>query len=85
MAGSLRLELDKLKIGELALRSDGVRDLVNETTTRMGAKLEAELGEEDVVVVTNAGISRARGYVRRLDGGEVVDGRLSRILHGGAG
>ena len=84
---SLRLDFDYQAIGDLALRSDAVRQLVADTAERMGENLSGEVGAENVVV-THAGKSRARSYVRRTGRtaaqDEVVDGALSRTLRGGA-
>ena len=81
---SLRLEFNKSAIGELALRSREVRNLVGETGASMAVGLGADIGEENVSF-HEGGISRARAYVRRLDGisEEALDGRLARILRSG--
>lgn len=83
---SMRLELNRVAIGELALRSDGVRQIVGQKTAEMAQQMASAIGEENVSSHV-AGVSRARGYVRRLDGAsaEAVDGRLARILRGSSG
>ena len=80
----MKIQFDQSAIGDLGLRGESIRNLVDKTTAEMGAALQAEIGDK-AVIVTGVGQRRARGYVRRLDmRNEVVDGRLSRILHGGS-
>lgn len=80
---SIRLKLDRTALGNLALRSDGVRNLVEEEGSRRAYMLGAEVGDENVA--TNmGGDSRARYTIRRLEAlqREAKDGALSRALHG---
>lgn len=85
MAGSIRFDWNKPNIGALALRSEGVKNLVAQVTAEKASQLQTEVGEENVSSFVG-GRTRARGYVRRLGGDamidEVVDGRLARILRG---
>ena len=79
----MRLKLDHRAIGDLALRSDGVRRAVEAEGAKRAGILAGMVGA-DRVDTHMGGRSRARFTIRRLQSlrREAADGALSRALRG---
>jgi len=81
--GSIRIELDRAGIRAVALTSAEVRAAVKAKAEAIANR--ARGATDDRIVVNEAGRSRARAYVVRLDGGsaaEAHDRALGRSIGG---
>lgn len=78
-----RLDLNNTAMGDLALRSEGVRNIVQQEGERRTQALVSAVGAENVDSYMG-GDSRARYTIRRLESlqEEAKDGLLSKTLNG---
>lgn len=74
----LRIELDRTGVREAALTSPEIRAAITAVAEKMAAA--ARQRTENEIVVTNAGKSRARSYVRMLGADAAAEEAKERIL-----
>lgn len=80
MAGSLRLKLNGKAIGDVALRSQAVRELITQKTAAVAEAAAGLADDPGSVHHSVAGRSRARGYVDAPTREETSGAVLSRAL-----